>query len=313
MFVARNWGPIHWVHFFRSRKIAWFWGFCFVMALNSCSKYKYTTTTHQMLFTEIDTLDVLVHQRSKKIRGVVLLIPDYDSLYADTHKHLVGPLVRKKMRVVEVPKFAYDDWLVRGGTDDMDLYLSTLNYGYNHYKTLFPQDSILPLHIVGVNEGAIVAPRMATILHPEVLVLINPHLQPFRHLLIELANQDTLPQFKELCRDIHIQTAAEAFAWMHFMDINDPHDRFLGGRSVRYWKSYFDYNPVAYFEGFRNPVYALRFDDFHLRTPTELLYQTKFFKNQPFFPATAPGTGKARKDYQEIEKFLYREVKYQRL
>lgn len=304
----------HWLRrVFQWQKAALLLGFCCVMVLGSCSKYKYTTTTHQMLFTEIDTLDILVHQRSKKIRGVVLLIPDYDSLYSETHKHLVGPLVRKKMRVVEVPKFAYDDWLVRGGTDDMDLYLSTINYGFNYYKEQYPEDSILPLNIVGINEGAIVAPRVATILQPEVLVLANPHWQPFRLLMLELTANDTTAPFKNLCKDLHITSADEALAWMHYIDISDPIDRFLGGRSVRYWKSYFDYNPVAYFEGYTRPIFALSFDDFHLHTNSEGLYQAKFFKGKPFESKRIGGTGKDRKGYQDIEKWLYRDVKFQRL
>lgn len=285
----------------------------FAMAGGGCAKYRYETTVLYFPFTEIDTLEILVHQRHAKVQGVALLIPHYDSLYHDTHKHIVGPLTRKKLKVVEVRKFAYADLLVRAGTDDFNLYLNTITNGFTHYRNLNPQDTALPLNLVGVHEGAVVAPRIASIFNPDIVVLINPHLQSYRMLLMELASNDTLQRFKELCADIHIGSADEAFAWMHYIDISDPFDRFLGGRSVKYWKSYFDYNPSEYFDACSMPVYALQFEDFHLFTQGEQLYQTHFFKNKPFFSQTLPGTGTSRKNYPEIEKWLYRKVTYKRL
>jgi hypothetical protein len=281
-----------------------------ILALQSCGSYKYQTEVYQYVFAEIDTLNILVHQKGNKVKGEVLLIPEYDSLYENTINRLVGPFTRKKLRVIEVQKFGFDNYAVRSGSDDPEFYLNTITDGFNVFQS--QKDSMapqLPLYIVGVHEGAIVAPRLATSLNAEKLFLVNPHFTTFRELVIQLTMLEDTPRVQRFLEGLYMTSREETLAWYHYIDITDPTDRLFAQRSVKYWKVYFDFQPDAYFTGWQGHLKVLLFEDFPLNIPMEKSERERLFKNrQPNDLQVVPGHGRNKSDYQTIEKWLKKEI-----
>jgi hypothetical protein len=278
--------------------------------LQSCGGYKYQTTMFSYVFAEIDTLEVLVHQRGKKIQGDVLLIPEYDTLYSHSIKELVGPITRKKFRVIEVRKFQFDDYVVRAGTDDPESYLNRIVDGYSFFRTLdleIPPDSNLT--IVGVHEGAVVAPRIATSLRAKRLFLVNPHFATFRNLALHLALSEDSVRVRNFLDGLHLTDQDQLLAWYHFIDVNDPGDRMFAFRGMRYWKGYFDFEPGDYFRNWSGELHVLLFEDFPLNIPTEANSRQYHLKNRNTNFQTLPGSGRTRKDYVLISKWLKKNIK----
>jgi hypothetical protein len=280
------------------------------LALQSCGSYKYQTDVYEYVFAEVDTLYILVHQKGKKVKGEVLLIPEYDSLYESTIKRLVGPITRKKFRVIEVQKFGFDNYAVRSGTDDLEFYLDQITDGFNVFQS--QKDSMapqLPLYILGVHEGAIVAPRLAISLNAEKLYLVNPHFTPYRELFIQLTQLEDKARVERFLDGLYMTSREEALAWFHFIEITDPTDRLFAQRSVKYWKVYFDFQPDAYFTGWEGSLKILLFEDFPLNIPIETSKRELLFrKRKPNDVQVVPGHGRNKSDYQTIEKWLKKEI-----
>ncbi|MCH8555354.1 MAG: hypothetical protein LAT76_09360 [Schleiferiaceae bacterium] len=276
-----------------------------LLLLASCSKYRYTTNVIEMPFTEIDTLSILTHQKVKKPKGVVLFVASYDSIYDSTKRQVIGPLTKRKFRVVEIQKFAYDDFIMRSGTDEMSFYLDNLANGFQYYQQLHLADTVLPLAVLGVNEGAVITPQLTMALRADAALAANPHFMRFELLLNDIiAQADNEPLQKRLFNEFYVRSPEELFAWLHLLEISEPSDRTLAGKSTKYWKSWFAYDPMQFWPMLTQPVFLLKFDNYLFDTAANGDAQRNVGKKVHLQTTQAIGDGFHRKDYDEIERWL---------
>ncbi len=301
LLVVCNFTPL----FYHMQKTVRFLILPFLVLLTSCSKYRYTTTVIEMPFTEIDTLTILTHQKVKKPKGVVFFVASYDSIYDSAKKQVIGPLTKRKFRVVEVQKFAYDDFIMRSGTDEMSFYLNNLSNGFQFYQQRYAEDTILPLAVLGINEGAVVTPHLTLSLRADATLAVNPHFMRFELLLNDvMAQVDNQALQERLFNEFYVRSPEELFAWLHLLEISEASDRTLAGKSTKYWKSWFAYDPMPFWPMVKHPIFLLNFDNYLFNTAVNRNAQINFAKTGNLQTTQAAGEGFHRKDYDEIEKWL---------
>ena len=234
--------------------------FCTVLFILSSCGGSQSVYTHQFKDQRPESEVLLsVHNKAKE---TILVIPDDDTVSIQEQFDYLMDILPQKRTIALFPKLFYKNPVDKNSIDVPEARKETIA---NNYNLLIQQgilDSNLPVTIVAIGEGTLIAPQLTLNLHVKKLVLINPYMQSMSENLIGIYNEEGR-SFLELSKFSGLRTKEDWASF--FLDAQNGQnpDRYPTYKPMRYYSKYWNYDPTLFLRSYSEELHIIQFEDYH--------------------------------------------------